>query len=115
MPFHFEKQRIPEVYLIEPHVFCDIRGFFMETYKCSDFTRINILDSFVQDNHSFSSKNTLRGLHYQNEPMAQGKLVRVVQGEVFAIAINICKRSPTYGSWVRVKLLLPSTLSGSEI
>src|SRR5215470_12852750 len=104
MPFHFVEQRIPEVYLIEPHVFHDSRGLFMETYKRSDFTRANIPDSFVQENHSCSSKNILRGLHYQNEPMAQGKLVRVVQGEVFDVAVDIRKGSPTYGSWVGVKL-----------
>ena len=104
MPFQFKRIEIPEVILIEPKVFQDERGFFMETCKYSDFAAFGIAERFVQDNHSRSVKGVLRGLHYQNPPHAQGKLIRVVVGEIFDVAVDIRKGSPTYGKWVGVKL-----------
>jgi len=100
MPFSFHRLKIPEVLLIKPQVFSDDRGCFMETYRAPDFVDARITDTFVQDNHSRSGKGVLRGLHYQNPPCAQAKLVRVVQGEIFDVAVDIRKGSPTYGSWV---------------
>jgi len=92
---------IPDVLIIEPKVFGDARGFFFESYNRQAFKAATGLDvDFVQDNHSRSSKGVLRGLHYQLPPKAQGKLVRVVQGEVFDVAVDIRKSSPTFGQWV---------------
>jgi len=90
---------IPDVKLIEPKVFGDERGFFMETWNEKAFREIGINSTFVQDNHSRSVKNTLRGLHYQiRQP--QGKLVRVTRGEVFDVAVDLRSSSPTLGHWV---------------
>ncbi len=100
MPFEFLRLDIPDVVLIKPKVFSDERGFFMETYKYSEFASFGISERFVQDNHSLSSKGVIRGLHYQNPPEAQGKLVRVVVGEIFDVAVDIRVGSPTYGMWV---------------
>ncbi len=93
--------RIPDVWVIEPRVFGDERGFFFESFNEKAFNAAtgNRLP-FVQDNHSKSVKGVLRGLHYQLAPRAQGKLVRVVQGEVFDVAVDIRDGSPTYGQWV---------------
>lgn len=92
---------IPDVKLIEPNVFEDKRGFFYESFNQQIFNKAIGKDiNFVQDNHSKSSKGVLRGLHYQEEPFAQGKLVRVVVGEVFDVAVDIRKNSITYGHWV---------------
>lgn len=89
---------IPDVKIIEPKVFGDERGFFLETFR-DDWFRSNIADvTFVQENHSKSSKGVLRGLHYQTQ-QSQGKLVRVVSGEVFDVAVDMCKSSPTFGQW----------------
>lgn len=104
MPFRFERLEIPEVVLIEPVVFRDERGFFVETYKYSEFAAFGIKERFVQDNHSRSTRGVIRGLHYQNPPKAQGKLVRVILGEIFDVAVDIRKGSPTYGKWVGVRL-----------
>jgi dTDP-4-dehydrorhamnose 3,5-epimerase len=91
---------IPDVLLIEPKVFGDARGFFYESYNQARFREITGLHiDFLQDNHSRSAKNVLRGLHYQLPPKAQGKLVRVVLGEVFDVAVDIRKDSPTFGRW----------------
>ena len=91
--------RIPDVLLIEPKVFGDDRGFFFESFNLRAFHEATGLAvDFVQDNHSKSARNVLRGLHYQVE-QPQGKLVRVVQGEVFDVAVDIRKNSPTYGQW----------------
>ena len=96
---------IPEVIILEPKVFGDDRGFFFESFNAKAFGEATGLDvSFVQDNHSKSVKNVLRGLHYQLPPKAQGKLVRVVQGEVFDVAVDIRKGSKTFGEWVGVHL-----------
>ena len=100
MPFEFKKSEIPEVILVQPQVFCDGRGFFVETYKHSDFSEYGISHQFLQDNHSKSFKGVLRGLHYQKFPRAQGKLVRCIKGEIFDVAVDIRKGSPYYGKWV---------------
>ena len=104
MPFNFKSLEIPEVILVEPKVFQDGRGFFMETYKMPDFVASGIKGNFVQDNHSRSTKGVLRGLHYQNPPFAQGKLVRAIRGEIFDVAVDIRKGSTKYGKWVGVIL-----------
>ena len=92
---------IPDVLLIEPKVFGDDRGFFFESFNQQVFNEATGLDiRFVQDNHSKSARNVLRGLHYQLPPKAQGKLVRVIAGEVFDVAVDIRKASPTFGKWV---------------
>ena len=100
MPFEFKKLEIPEVILVEPLEFKDHRGFFMETYKRSEFEANGIPVEFVQDNYSYSIRGVLRGLHYQKLPMAQGKLIMVVKGEIFDVAVDIRQHSPTYGKWV---------------
>lgn len=93
--------KIPEVKLIEPNVFEDERGFFYESFNQQKFNEMIGQDvKFVQDNHSKSKKGVLRGLHYQEEPFAQGKLVRVIAGEVFDVAVDVRKNSPTYGQWL---------------
>ena len=95
---------IPDVLIIEPKVFGDDRGFFYESFNAKAFEQATGLKrNFVQDNHSKSTKNVLRGLHYQIQ-QAQGKLVRVVQGAVFDVAVDIRKSSPTFGQWVGVEL-----------
>jgi dTDP-4-dehydrorhamnose 3,5-epimerase len=94
---------IPDVIIIEPHVFEDARGFFMETYQARQFSEAGIGSNFVQDNHSRSTQYTLRGLHYQIRH-AQGKLVRVVVGKIFDVAVDLRRSSPTFGSWVGVLL-----------
>lgn len=104
MPFRFEQLEIPEVILVEPKAFADHRGYFVETYKRSDFEANGIPEIFVQDNHSHSVRGVLRGLHYQMDPKAQGKLVSVIQGEIFDVAVDIREGSPTYGRWVGVTL-----------
>lgn len=91
--------RIPDVVLIEPRLFGDQRGFFMETYQQKVFAEHGITAQFVQDNHSGSRRGTLRGLHYQIQ-QAQGKLVRVVAGEIFDVAVDLRRSSPTFGQWV---------------
>lgn len=90
---------IADVKIIEPAVFGDERGFFMETWQQEKFNELVAKRTFVQDNHSKSKKGTLRGLHYQTEN-TQGKLVRVVSGEVFDVAVDIRKNSPTFGQWI---------------
>jgi len=89
---------LPEVLLIEPKVFEDARGFFFESYQKEHFFSVGIPFDFVQDNHSKSQQGTLRGLHYQIRQV-QGKLVRVIAGEIFDVAVDIRKTSPTYGKW----------------
>lgn len=99
------KTAIPDVLILEPKVFGDERGFFYESFNQQQFEQaVGYSVNFVQDNHSRSSKGVLRGLHYQLAPFAQGKLVRVVQGEVFDVAVDIRKNSLTFGQWVGVNL-----------
>lgn len=95
---------LPEVKLIEPKVFGDARGFFFESFNAKEFAeKVGVEVEFVQDNHSRSAKGVLRGLHYQIEH-AQGKLVRVVSGEVFDVAVDMRRSSPDFGKWVGVNL-----------
>ena len=94
-----EQTKLDVVLLVTPQVFGDDRGFFMETYNQAKGVELGLPAEFVQDNHSKSSKGVLRGLHYQN-PQWQGKLVRVVQGEIFDVAVDIRHGSPTFGEWV---------------
>jgi dTDP-4-dehydrorhamnose 3,5-epimerase len=95
---------IPDVLIIEPKIFGDERGFFYESFNAKRFTELTeVKANFVQDNHSKSGKNVLRGLHYQIQH-AQGKLVRVVAGEVFDVAVDLRKQSTTFGQWVGVLL-----------
>ena len=100
MPFTFMKLDIPEVMLVEAKAFHDDRGFFLESFKESVFTSNGIDTRFVQDNFSHSAKGVLRGLHYQKNPKAQAKLVTALRGEIFDVAVDIRKDSPTYGKWV---------------
>jgi len=91
---------IPDIILFEPKVFSDDRGFFFESFNQNDFEKIaGISPTFVQDNHSKSTKGVLRGLHYQLHPKAQGKLIRAIQGEIFDVVVDIRKDSPTFGQW----------------
>lgn len=101
--FNFEKTSIQGVYIIEPTVFGDSRGYFMETYQANEFKEAGLDYDFVQDNQSKSKKGVLRGLHFQyTKP--QGKLVRVIKGEVFDVAVDLRKGSETYGKWEGVIL-----------
>lgn len=104
MPFKTERLSIPEVLLISPGVFKDDRGFFEETYKLSEFRNFGLDVRFVQDNHSFSVKNTLRGIHFQKPPFVQGKLVRCVNGKVLDVAVDLRSGSPSFGKWVSEEL-----------
>jgi dTDP-4-dehydrorhamnose 3,5-epimerase len=89
---------IPDVIILEPQVFYDARGYFMETYNARQLAELGITAQFVQDNHSRSQRGTLRGLHYQLRQV-QGKLVRVVNGEIFDVAVDLRRPSPTFGRW----------------
>jgi len=100
MPYTVTPTAIPDVLLLEPKVFGDSRGFFFESFNARDFAQVTGLDvSFVQDNHSKSAQGVLRGLHYQIQH-AQGKLVRVIQGSVFDVVVDIRRSSPTFGKWI---------------
>ena len=104
MPYTVTPTSLPEVLILEPKVFGDARGFFFESFNARDFAQSTGLDvQFVQDNHSKSAKGVLRGLHYQIEH-PQGKLVRVTQGEVFDVAVDLRRSSPTFGKWEGVVL-----------
>jgi len=98
---------LPGALLLEPKVITDSRGFFLESYNKQTMAKLGIVDEFVQDNHSFSRRNVLRGLHYQIRH-AQGKLVRAVSGEIFDVAVDLRRSSPTFGRWFR------ETLSGEN-
>jgi len=89
---------LPGVLLLEPRVFGDDRGFFLESYNQRAFAEIGITESFVQDNHSFSERNVIRGLHYQIQ-QPQGKLVRAITGEILDVALDLRRGSPTFGKW----------------
>lgn len=96
----FSRTAIPDVLLIEPRVFEDSRGFFFEVYRRDEFSKNGVPAEFVQDNHSRSSKGTLRGLHFQKAPMAQAKLVRVTAGSAYDVAVDLRPGSPTFGKFV---------------
>ena len=104
MSFRFTQTAIPDVIVVEPRVFPDDRGFFMETYKRSDFAAHGIAEVFVQCNQSKSSKGILRGLHYQKHPKAQSKLVWAVLGEIHDVVVDLRRDSLTYGKWIAVTL-----------
>jgi len=104
MPFEFKKMSIPDVVLIKPKVFEDERGFFMETYKKEDFEKAGIKGEFIQENHSKSKHNVLRGLHFQKEPYAQAKIVRCIKGKILDVAVDLRKNSPTFKKYVSVEL-----------
>lgn len=104
MPFTFQRMEIPDLILITPQAFTDARGFFVESYKQSEFQKNGINDTFVQDNHSQSGPGVIRGLHYQLPPHAQSKLVRCTHGEIIDVAVDIRKSSPTFGKWIKVHL-----------
>lgn len=104
MPFTFRPTELAGVVVIEPSVIVDARGFFLETYKRSEFAAAGLVEDFVQENHSKSIQGTLRGLHLQRAPKAQAKLVRALSGEVFDVAADIRRESPTFGRWVSVYL-----------
>lgn len=104
MPFVFKDCEIPGPIIVEPKAFGDERGFFLESYKKSDFVKNGIDVEFKQDNHSLSTKGVLRGLHYQKPPSAQAKLVRVIKGSVWDVAVDIRKESPTFKKWIAVEL-----------
>jgi dTDP-4-dehydrorhamnose 3,5-epimerase len=104
MPFNYRRLSIPEVILVEPTAYRDQRGYFMETYKRSEFVSNGIEAAFVQDNYSRSAYGVLRGLHYQRPPAAQAKLVTALRGEVYDVAVDVRRDSPTYARWVGVVL-----------
>jgi dTDP-4-dehydrorhamnose 3,5-epimerase len=104
MPFSFIQTALPGVVIVEPRMLTDDRGFFMETYKKSEFSAAGLELEFVQENLSRSARGTVRGLHFQRPPKAQAKLTRVIAGEVFDVAADVRPESPTYGRWVGVKL-----------
>lgn len=99
----FQNTKIPDVMLITPQVYGDERGFFMETFEARQFMEAGVIYPFVQDNHSGSQRGTLRGLHYQIQH-AQGKLVRVVSGEIFDVAVDLRRSSTYFGKWVGTTL-----------
>jgi len=104
MPFEFERLKIPGLVVIRPRVFGDPRGYFLETYKRSDFEANGIAVHFAQDNLSASTRGVVRGLHYQLPPAAQGKLVSVVRGRVWDVAVDIRRDSPYFMKWEAVEL-----------
>jgi dTDP-4-dehydrorhamnose 3,5-epimerase len=104
MPFTFAPTSLPGVTIIEPRVLTDHRGFFLEAYKKSEFAAAGIDVDFVQDNHSRSVRGTLRGLHWQTAPHPQAKLIRVLDGEILDVAVDVRDGSPTFGRWVSVTL-----------
>ncbi len=104
MSFEFESQKIKDVILVKPRVFGDNRGFFMESYKKSEFFENGIAVEFNQDNHSKSSAHVLRGLHYQAAPYSQAKLVRCSRGRIYDVAVDIRPNSPTFKKYVKVEL-----------
>ncbi len=108
MPFQFTPLAMPEVVLIEPRTFQDSRGFFRETFKASAFAAHSIPTVFVQENQSRSLRGVVRGLHYQIQPKAQGKLVSAARGEIFDVAVDIRRASPTFGRWVGALLTAES-------
>jgi dTDP-4-dehydrorhamnose 3,5-epimerase len=104
MPFSFKHLSLSEVILVEPGVFPDGRGLFFELFKASEFTKAGLATHFPQDNFSFSKKDVLRGLHYQKNPKAQGKLVSVLKGSIWDVAVDLRRQSPTFLKWVSAEL-----------
>jgi dTDP-4-dehydrorhamnose 3,5-epimerase len=104
LPAEFQTTFIEGLIIIQPRVFPDDRGFFFESFKASEYEKNGIPGHFVQDNHSKSSQGVLRGLHFQNPPLAQGKLVRVIRGAVWDVAVDLRPQSPTRGKWLGLEL-----------
>ncbi|HOD12703.1 MAG TPA: dTDP-4-dehydrorhamnose 3,5-epimerase [Candidatus Omnitrophota bacterium] len=104
MPFTFHQLNIPGPLLIDPVVFHDERGFFKEVFKLPDFLAFGVKKPLAQINRSHSRKNVLRGLHYQKQPFAQAKLIQVLAGKIFDVAVDIRRGSPYYGQWAAVTL-----------
>ncbi|HTG00208.1 MAG TPA: dTDP-4-dehydrorhamnose 3,5-epimerase [Nitrospirota bacterium] len=104
MPFEFRNMAIPGPVLVQPQVFGDSRGFFLELYKHDDYAKAGIGDHLVQDNYSRSGRGVLRGLHYQKPPFAQGKLVTCLRGAIYDVAVDVRHGSPHFGKWVGVEL-----------
>jgi len=105
MRFHAKPLAIPEVILITPKRYADARGYFMETYRASDFAALGIAAGFVQDNQAASvERGTVRGLHFQRPPAAQAKLIRTLKGAIFDVAVDMRKGAKTYGQWVGATL-----------
>jgi dTDP-4-dehydrorhamnose 3,5-epimerase len=104
MAFRFERLALPDVILVEARGYKDERGLFMETFKRYEFAEHGIPQVFAQDNYSYSVERVLRGLHYQAQPKAQGKLVMVLRGHIYDVAVDIRPDSPTLGKWVGVEL-----------
>ena len=104
MPFIFESLDLEGVVLVTPKIFKDSRGFFLESYKTSDFYSGGIKEYFNQDNRSFSSKDVLRGIHFQNHPRPQGKLVSCLKGSIFDVAVDLRPNSPTFKKWLAIEL-----------
>ena len=104
MPFDFEKLEFEGLVLVKPRVFKDARGFFFEAYKRGDFERAGICGDFVQDNRSRSSKDVLRGLHFQKKESAQGKLMSCLSGRILDVVADIRRGSPTFGKWAALEL-----------
>jgi dTDP-4-dehydrorhamnose 3,5-epimerase len=104
MPFSFQPQAIAGVVLVQPQIFQDERGYFLETFKAAEYRENGIEVDFLQDNYSYSAANVLRGLHFQTNPKAQGKLIQVMQGRIFDVAVDLRLGSPTYKQWLHVVL-----------
>jgi dTDP-4-dehydrorhamnose 3,5-epimerase len=104
MPFTFTKTDLDGLLVVQPRAFPDDRGYFLESYKKSEFAAAGIPTSFVQDNQSFSSRGVLRGIHYQLPPHAQGKLVRVLEGVVWDVGVDLRRNSPSFGRWFGLEL-----------
>ena len=104
MPARIIETAIPEVKIVEPQVFVDERGFFLESYNAVVYAQLGIADTFVQENHSRSAAGTLRGLHFQDMRQAQGKLVRCTRGRILDVAVDLRVASPTFGKWVAAEL-----------
>lgn len=104
MPFDLRHLHLPGVCLVIPTKYEDERGYFAEIYRKTTLSGLGIADEFVQDNHSFSTKSVLRGLHFQRTPHVQAKLVRAVMGEIYDVAVDLRNDSPTFGKWVGVNL-----------
>ena len=104
MPCSFQPLDLPGAFLVKPRVFSDPRGFFLEVFKRSDFAQAGVSADFMQENHSSSLRGVLRGLHYQRAPRTQAKLVRVIEGEIFDVAVDLRKESATCGQWVSARL-----------
>lgn len=104
MPFRSERTIFPEIIRIKPEIFSDERGYFLESFKRSDYRDLGITEVFVQSNFAFSHKHVLRGMHFQRAPYAQSKLVQCLEGSIFDVVVDIRTDSPSFGDWMGVEL-----------